>query len=133
MLRKVIIFIGTIVGVLLVIHLVFMDCPKCSSYFPDGRAGISIKVWYFCSCDRYDEGWILGKDSADIEEKDGEYYNGDTLKGSDGLIRSQTAWYLLNKPFDAGIGKMPPLYYTIRFDENGVAVEIGRSMGPQVT
>ena len=86
-----------------------------------------------CACKEntgiYDPNWIIGKTSLEIEERYGEFYHLGYRRPSDGLFRSTQCHYLLKeKPMF--FGDVELTFFSISFDENGVATECLTQLGP---
>ena len=84
------------------------------------------KVWrYVDKTFLYDEDWIIGKNSNEIQEKYGEFYSHGT-EDEDGLIRNGWGEYItaVGVPdinLYMFIAPNADEYYRIHFDENGLA------------
>ena len=80
----------------------------------------------------YSQKWIIGKTSAEIVEKYGEFdsiFSSDKEK-TEGLYRNVTCAYQLTKAVTGYWGTGWDSYYLISFDENGVAVSVDEEYIP---
>lgn len=84
----------------------------------------------------YDEEWILGKTSAEIQEKYGTFYKvtllpyGDPIEVNENVIyQNAIAYYLIEEERVGWLGTYPEEYFVIRFDENGKAVDCREELG----
>ena len=86
---------------------------------------ILISMIFLLSCNHqpYDEADILGLTSKEIVEKYGEFYRVSNAKlpDDDGLYRSCQGAYLVAPARRGYLGSTYPVYFTICFDEDGIA------------
>lgn len=79
------------------------------------------------SCSRYDEDWIIGKTSSEIEEKYGTFdvrIGGDQMKNKEGNYVSTCCGYLTREKQVGYLGTSPEEYFMIYFDKEGKAYRI---------
>ena len=84
----------------------------------------------------YDEEWIIGKTSAEIQERYGTFYQvrvlpyGDPIEVNEDTICKNAEGYYLTKEERVGwLGTYPEEYFVIRFDENGIAIDCYEELG----
>ena len=82
-----------------------------------------------CSDSRYDVDWIIGKTSAEVINKYGEFDCTHMPAGEDGLYRSKCG-YTIKEPRRGFLGTSAEVLFFISFDENGVAVECEEGYRP---
>ena len=82
-----------------------------------------------CSDSRYDVDWIIGKTSAEVIDKYGEFDCTYMPVGEDGLYRSKCG-YTVKKPRRGFLGTSPEVLLFISFDENGIAVDCEKGSRP---
>lgn len=74
------------------------------------------------TADQYDDEWIIGKTSKEIEEKYGAFEIRQAEAEEDGLYHSTGCGYHLERGYDFfGHRKQPEKHYVISFDQNGIA------------
>ena len=82
-----------------------------------------------CSDSRYDVDWIIGKTSAEVIDKYGEFDCTYMPAGEDGLYRSKCGD--TSKDSRRGfLGTSPEVLLFIRFDENGIAIDCEKGSRP---
>lgn len=89
-------------------------------------------LFALCSCKepcKYDEDWIIGKTSLEVEERYGNFLQAEMPRSSDGLYRSTRCHYFL-KEEPMFFGDVEITLFSISFDENGVAWRCFTSLGP---
>lgn len=67
--------------------------------------------------------WIIGKNSAQIQEKYGKFENLMMSPSPDGLYRDTCCSYYVWEGRNGWFLNYPPMMFSIRFDENGIAYE----------
>ena len=72
----------------------------------------------------YDEEWIIGKTSVEIQEQYGTFYRVELLPDS-----RYEGYYLIKEERVGYLGTYPEEYFVIRFDENGIAVDCYEELG----
>ena len=82
-----------------------------------------------CSDSRYDVDWIIGKTSAEIIDKYGEFDCTYMWAGNVGLYRSKCG-YTIKDPQRGFLGTSPEVLLFINFDENGIAVDCEKGSRP---
>ena len=82
-----------------------------------------------CSDSRYDIDWIIGKTSAEVIDKYGEFDCTYMPVGEDGLYRSKCG-YTVKKPRRGFLGTSPEVLLFISFDENGIAIDCEEGYRP---
>ena len=82
-----------------------------------------------CSDNRYDVDWIIGKTSAEVIVKYGEFDCTYMPAGEDGLYRSKCG-YTIKDPQRGFLGTSPEVLLFISFDENGIAVDCEKGSRP---
>ena len=89
-----------------------------------------------CSGHSYDTDWIIGKTSAEIQERYGTFYQvivlpyGDLIEVNEDTICKNAKGYYLTKEERVGyLGTYPEEYFVIRFDENGIAIDCYEELG----
>lgn len=75
---------------------------------------------------KYNDKWIIGKTSEEIIERYGEFDHVWKKPDYDGLYRDCTVEYFLINYWQATVTSQ---YYTIHFNNNGRADEVGRRSG----
>ena len=82
-----------------------------------------------CSDSRYDVDWIIGKTSAEVIDKYGEFDCTYMPAGEDGLYRSKCG-YTVKESRRGFLGTSPEVLLFISFDENGIAVDCEEGYRP---
>ena len=82
-----------------------------------------------CSDSRYDVDWIIGKTSAEVIDKYGEFDCTYMPAGEDGLYRSKCG-YTVKDPQRGFLGTSSEVLLFISFDENGIAVDCEKGSRP---
>ena len=82
-----------------------------------------------CSDNRYDVDWIIGKTSAEVIDKYGEFDCTYMPAEEDGLYRSKCG-YTVKKPRRGFLGTSSEVLLLISFDENGIAVDCEEGYRP---
>ena len=84
----------------------------------------------------YDEEWIIGKTSVEIQEQYGTFYRVKLLPDSryvqadaDVFYKNADCYYLIEEERVGWLGTYPEEYFVIRFDENGIAVDCYEELG----
>ncbi|MBR4054518.1 MAG: hypothetical protein IKK06_06915 [Clostridia bacterium] len=84
----------------------------------------------------YDEEWIIGKTSAEIQERYGTFYQvivlpyGDPIEvNEDTICKNAKGYYLIEEERVGWLGTYPEEYFVIRFDENGIAIDCYEELG----
>ena len=84
----------------------------------------------------YDEEWIIGKTSVEIQEQYGTFYRVELLPGgpyvqadADVFYKNADCYYLIKEERVGYLGTYPEEYFVIRFDENGIAVDCYEELG----
>ena len=84
----------------------------------------------------YDEEWIIGKTSVEIQEQYGTFYRVKLLPDSryvqadtEVLYTNAKGYYLIEEERVGWLGTYPEEYFVIRFDENGIAVDCYEELG----
>lgn len=84
----------------------------------------------------YDEEWIIGKTSVEIQEQYGTFYRVELLPDSryvqadaDVFYKNADCYYLIEEERVGWLGTYPEEYFVIRFDENGIAVDCYEELG----
>ena len=81
-----------------------------------------------CSCSRfyrgYDTHWIIGKTSAEIQERYGEFDYWFAPKPSDGLCCNMMCGYIVKEKYDSFVFYSWELILAIWFDSDGVAYKL---------
>ncbi|MBQ9793669.1 MAG: hypothetical protein IJW34_01875 [Clostridia bacterium] len=84
----------------------------------------------------YDEEWIIGKTSVEIQEQYGTFYMVKLLPDSryvqadtEVLYTNAKGYYLIEEERVGWLGTYPEEYFVIRFDENGIAVDCYEELG----
>ena len=81
--------------------------------------GTEIERWFAAL--KFDEDWIIGKNSSEIEEKYGEFDFLAVDRESDGKIYRGKAGYLTKEKYVGYLGTDPEEFYVIYFDSDGIA------------
>lgn len=81
--------------------------------------GTEISRWFAAL--KFDEDWIIGKNSSEIEEKYGKFDFLAVDKRSDGKIYRGAAGYLTKEKHVGYLGTDPEEFYAIYFDSDGIA------------
>lgn len=84
-----------------------------------------------CSCggSDYDTDWIVGKTSAQIEERYGPFYQCGMPAGADGLYRNCRCSLVITPRRAGFLGTSPAEVLAISFDGNGVAISTEVTVG----
>ena len=82
-----------------------------------------------CSDNRYDVDWIIGKTSAEVIDKYGEFDCTYMPAEEDGLYRSKCG-YTIKDPQRGFLGTSPEVLLFISFDENGIAINCEEGYRP---
>ena len=84
----------------------------------------------------YDEEWIIGKTSAEIQERYGTFYQvrvlpyGDPIEvKEDTVYKNAKGYYHIEEERVGWLGTYPEEYFVIRFDENGIAIDCYEELG----
>ena len=84
----------------------------------------------------YDEEWIIGKTSVEIQEQYGTFYRVELLPDSryvqadaDVFYKNADCYYLIEEERVGWLGTYPEEYFVIRFDENGIAIDCYEELG----
>ncbi|MBQ8498172.1 MAG: hypothetical protein IJ489_12070 [Clostridia bacterium] len=85
----------------------------------------------FSSCNKtpYDTEWIIGKTSAEIEERYGEFYQCSMPVSEDGLYRNCRCSLVIKESRTGFLGTDPAEVLSISFDENGIAYKTSEELG----
>ncbi len=75
-----------------------------------------------CSNYKYDDAWIIGKNSAQIEEKYGSFDRRAVAYDADGLLRNCRAGYVIEPSRKTWHGKTTEQLFCVYFDADGIAV-----------
>ena len=81
--------------------------------------GTEIERWFAAL--KFDEEWIIGKNSSEIEEKYGKFDFLSVDRKSDGKIYRGKAGYLTKEEHTGYLGTDPEEFYVIYFDSDGIA------------
>jgi len=76
-----------------------------------------------CARHRYDEGWILGKTSAEVEARYGPFAISGLDRDEDGRYRSCLCGYVIKEKRVGALGTDPEILFVIHFNAEGIAVE----------
>lgn len=84
-----------------------------------------------CSCNKnpYDTEWIIGKTSAEIEERYGAFYQCSMPVSEDGLYRNCRCSLVIKERRVEFLGTDPAEVLAISFDENGIAYKTFEELG----
>lgn len=74
-----------------------------------------------CTNHQYDEAWIIGKTSAEIEEQYGRFDRLGKHYGEDGLLHRTRAGYIIKESRVTALGKTTEELFVIHFDQDGIA------------
>ncbi len=88
--------------------------------------GVMLLPLCACGADPCDEEWLIGKTSAEIIERYGEFDHTHGDPSEDGLYRNTSCGYLTKDKRAGFFGTSPEEYYMITFDAEGRAVSIER-------
>lgn len=72
---------------------------------------------------------VIGKTSAEIQERYGEFDNFQMHPGADGLFRNTSCSYVVIRECVGFLGTTPPYVISIGFDSNGVAYRVFLEQG----
>ena len=88
-------------------------------------------LFLLTSCDRnpYDSEWIIGKTSAEIEARYGNFYQCSMPASEGGLYKNCRCSLLLKERRKGFLGTEPAEVLAISFDENGVAYQTLETLG----
>lgn len=88
-------------------------------------------LFLFSSCTKnpYDTEWIIGKTSAEIEERYGEFYQCSMPVSEDGLYRNCRCSLVIKERRVGFLGTDPAEVLSISFDENGIAYKTVEEIG----
>ena len=81
--------------------------------------GTEISRWFAAL--KFDEDWIIGKKSSEIEEKYGKFDIGMSNQTENGIIVDGKAGYLTKEKHVGYLGTDPEEFYAIYFDSDGIA------------
>jgi len=79
-------------------------------------------IFSACSDYKYDDEWIVGKSSAQIEEKYGSFDRRAVAYDADGLLRNCRAGYVIEPSRKTWHGKTTEQLFCVHFDADGIAV-----------
>ena len=82
-----------------------------------------------CAKNPYDTEWIIGKTSAEIEARYGEFYQCSMPADADGLYRNARCSLVLKEKRVGFLGTDPAEVLAISFDENGIAYRTNEELG----
>lgn len=104
-----------------------MNCKKRLSIFFLVCA-VFLSLWA-CAQRPYDEEWIIGKTSAEIEEKYGQFQRISNPYHEDGLLYRTDAGYIIKKSRVSWHGKTTEVLFVVRFNQDGLASYCGIEPG----
>ncbi len=82
-----------------------------------------------CTQHPYDEEWVIGKTSAEIEEKYGKFDRREWDYREDGLLYGTDAGYILKESRVFWFGKTMEELFVVRFNQEGIAISCGFAPG----
>lgn len=74
-----------------------------------------------CAQHSYDESWIIGKTSSEIEQRYGEFDRFEWGYRDDGLLHSTDAGYIIKESQVSWHGKTTEELFVVHFNEEGIA------------
>ena len=77
---------------------------------------------FACSQYSYDEEWMIGKTSAEIEERYGKFDRREWDYREDGLLYGTDAGYIVKESQVSWFGKTTEELFVVRFNQEGVAI-----------
>lgn len=94
---------------------------------------LTLCVYLICREDKihhnYDEKWILGKTSQEVEARYGKFHITSGSKSADGLYRRGLGCYILKEKEGDFPGARPETLFQIAFNGDGIAYETFVDLG----
>ncbi len=99
--------------------------------YPNTTSGMRFRLWEaeIEAGAKYDEKWIIGKTSKEIEEKYGIFQGTSDLRNKEGLFCNAVCSYELQEKRVGYLGTSPPINFSIYFDDKGIAVKCNVQIG----
>lgn len=82
----------------------------------------TVLLFSACKQHHYDAEWIIGKTSAEIEEKYGKFDRKEWDYQEDGLLYGTDAGYIIKESRQSWYGKTTEELFVVRFNQEGIAI-----------